>query len=393
MPGKFTSIPGVSDQRRLPRLGKIRLGMKVPTANGKGFRPTETEYFVVPEEVAKVYGDKPTKLDVMLPVIDQSVVFPVAYKAYKRAGLFCIGNGEFAERREGGEWVERGCPCPMLEKKECRRSATLSVVLPKVNIGGVYQIVTGSIHSIMDVLSGMDYARALLQGKLAWQPLVLQRTEKEVPYTDDQGNQKKRKHFTMLLNFEGDVDFANKLIATNRGILTDAQYLLPAPNEALHDDPPDLVEEDDLVEAVGTVVTGSDGDSPEPMDAERVPTGERGADDATPPGTPSGSSAGSESAAHQEAKKDFAKQLMGACKAVAGPDGAIDLFTFFVKEHLGAASSADIPPAKIMPIIDKLVAIGEIQDDKEMKNTLEEYKWELMEQNREPETTYSSDSK
>ncbi len=387
MPGKFTSIPGVSDQRRLPRLGKIRLGKKVPTKGGK-MRPTETPHFVVPEEVAAVYGSEPTKLDVMLPVVDQSVVFPVAYKAYKRSGLFCIGNGEFAERREGGEWVERGCPCPMLEKKECRRSATLSVVLPKVNIGGVYQIVTGSIHSIMDVLSGMDYARALLQGKLAWQPLVLQRTEKEVPYTDDQGNQKKRKHFTMLLNFEGDVDFANKLIATNRGILTDAQYLLPAPNEALHDDPPDLVEEDDerIVEADATVVSGPNGDSPEPMDAERVPTGERGAD-APPTDAPSDSNPPAESSGHQAAKKDFAKQLMGACKAAAGADGAIDLFTFFIKEHLGAESSSDVPPAKLMPIIDRLVAIGEIQDDKEMKNTLEEYKWQLTEQNREHETT------
>jgi hypothetical protein len=207
----------------LPRLGKIKLGIKVPS--GRGTRPQETPHFVVPEEVAKVYGNEPTKLDVMLPVVDQHVIFPVAYKAYKKSGLFCIGNGEFAERRVEGEWQERPCPCPMLDKKECRRSATLSVVLPKVNIGGVYQIVTGSIHSIMDVLSGMDYARALLQGKLAWQPLVLERTEKEVTYNDPKDNKpKKRKHYTMLLTFEGDVDFANKLIATNRGILTDAQY-------------------------------------------------------------------------------------------------------------------------------------------------------------------------
>ena len=382
MPGKFTTIAGVSDQRRLPRLGKIRLGVKVPTSGGKS-RPSETEHFVVPEEVAKVYGDKPKKLDVMLPVVNQDVVFPVAYKAYKRSGLFCIGNGEFAERRQEGEWVERPCPCPMLEKRECRRSATLSVVLPKVNIGGVYQIVTGSIHSIMDVLSGMDYARALLQGKLAWQPLVLERTEKEITYTDKDGKPKKRKHYTMLLTFEGDVDFANKLIATNRGILTDATYLLPAPNASPHDDPPDLVEEGDeeIQEAQATVVDGDE--SAEAVDAEPVPAA--GAEAPEQPGgpaaaadtAPSSSSDAGPSRAHQEAKKGFIKQLLSLCRTISGPQDANDLFAFIIKEHLGCASSDEVEVPKLLKAIDKLIPVSEIADPKERDASLEELKWEL----------------
>jgi DNA replication protein DnaC len=42
----------------------------------------ETPYFVVPPEVAKVYGEKPTELKVKVPVNSLDVVFPRAYKYY-----------------------------------------------------------------------------------------------------------------------------------------------------------------------------------------------------------------------------------------------------------------------------------------------------------------------
>ena len=53
---KITRIPGLSDRRRLPRLGSIRLGIKVKNKKGIEY-PKETEYFVCPDEVKKVFGD------------------------------------------------------------------------------------------------------------------------------------------------------------------------------------------------------------------------------------------------------------------------------------------------------------------------------------------------
>ena len=73
---KFTRIKGVSDQRRLPRLGKIRLGVKATAKSGKEY-PVEKDYFVVPPEVAAIYGEQPKELDVMLPVNDPEVCFPI----------------------------------------------------------------------------------------------------------------------------------------------------------------------------------------------------------------------------------------------------------------------------------------------------------------------------
>ena len=57
--GQFTKIKGLSDKRRLPRLGKIRLGVKaISQKSGKEY-PKETDYFVCPPEVQAVYGEKP----------------------------------------------------------------------------------------------------------------------------------------------------------------------------------------------------------------------------------------------------------------------------------------------------------------------------------------------
>jgi len=64
------SIKGVSDVVRLPRLGKIRLGIKKETDSGTPY-PTPTDYFVCPEEVRKVYGEKPRELRIMFPTDDE----------------------------------------------------------------------------------------------------------------------------------------------------------------------------------------------------------------------------------------------------------------------------------------------------------------------------------
>src|SRR5262245_30112806 len=63
-------IRGLSDKRRLPRLGKIRLGVTVVRGDGKSY-PKATDYFVVPEIVASVLGEpRPKALPIMFPVDD-----------------------------------------------------------------------------------------------------------------------------------------------------------------------------------------------------------------------------------------------------------------------------------------------------------------------------------
>jgi hypothetical protein len=51
-------IKGIPEIVRLPRLGKIRLGIKKKTDAGVSY-PSPTDYFVCPDELKKVFGEKP----------------------------------------------------------------------------------------------------------------------------------------------------------------------------------------------------------------------------------------------------------------------------------------------------------------------------------------------
>src|SRR3990167_3782503 len=208
-----TAIKGLSEIRRLPRLGKIRLGTeKAPNRPGR-----ETDYFVVPPEVAKIpaYGDKPKVLDIMFPVDDESVIAPQAYEYYGSSkGLKCTGDGEYALELDEttGAMNRRDCPCEKLEKKQCSKRMHLRVILPKVNMGGVYQIDTSSFNSIVDVLSGIQWVKCATtspeypRGRLAWIPLVLERVPTETHYDG-----KKQIHYTLKIRLEADIKRLNQI--------------------------------------------------------------------------------------------------------------------------------------------------------------------------------------
>jgi hypothetical protein len=226
---QFVKIKGLSERRRLPRLGKIRLGVKVLAKNGQTY-PAEVEYFVVPPEVEKLYGPKPKALDVMFPVQDRGVIFPQAYKWYGSGrGLKCIGDGERAMRlnEQTGAMEPMDCPCPLLEQGQCGRRAHLMVILPKVNMGGVYQIDMGSYNSIVDLNSGLDYVEALI-GRVAMVPLVLTRVPRETF-----GGGQRRVHYPLMLSLEtNDMAYVNRLRTETQVILErTAAMVLPAPAE------------------------------------------------------------------------------------------------------------------------------------------------------------------
>jgi len=247
---QFTQIKGISARRRLPRLGKIRLGVKaISKKSGKEY-PKETSYFVVPPEVARVYGDQPTILDVMFPMNDVAACFPQMYAHFgKSRGIKCMGDGENALRYndEKKTMEPRECPCEKLETKECSQRAFLRVILPKVNMGGIYQVDIGSINSITDINSGIDYIRALMMEALgvdrfALIPLTLERKPIE---THHEGQ--KQTHYTLRLYPNITIDQLNKLKGDNR-LLSPPQYALPAPvieNPAIDEGAVVEIEEDE----------------------------------------------------------------------------------------------------------------------------------------------------
>ncbi len=196
---QFNTIAGLSESRRLPRAGKIRLGIKAKSKKGTEY-PKDVDYFVCSDEVKKIYGEQPKILDVMMPMEDTGFVFPQSYKRYKGNQLLvCKGNGIEGVEWNGKEQKEVPCPCPYLdsEKRECQRRASLMVILPRITLAGVYQIDTGSVNNILNINSDLDYIRGML-GKISWIHLKLHRTQEEIHFEG-----KKVKKHLLHLRFDG----------------------------------------------------------------------------------------------------------------------------------------------------------------------------------------------
>ena len=223
----YTTIRGLSDIRRLPRIGKIHLGRRLKSQRGTEY-PKESDDFVIDElpEVIAVYGPHPKALHIIIPVEDQGVWFPQAFKCYgSAASLVCIGDGRTAMRdekkllkadilwekgdKENGR-VEVVCAgpdnCAYGKEHGCRRVGLFRFMLHKVSMGGVYQIDTGSFNSIVDLNSAIDLIRSQMaaitgQPRIAGIPLVLKRVPTETRYEG-----KKAVHYCLRLEMPYTLD-------------------------------------------------------------------------------------------------------------------------------------------------------------------------------------------
>ena len=188
-------IKGVTEVIRLPRLGKIRLGVKIENAEGTIY-PSPTEYFVCPEEVRKVLGERPRELRIMFPTDDETQWASQYLRCYSATrGLICRGDGLTAvaradvhtgeiagEESEITELCEITCDpakCVLYQQGQCRRVMNLQFLLPDCPGFGVYQIDTSSYHSIVDINSMLKIIRGTCQ-RLSMIPLSLRLVLKAV---------------------------------------------------------------------------------------------------------------------------------------------------------------------------------------------------------------------
>lgn len=209
-------IKGLTNQLRMPRAGKIHLGIKSSTASGAE-HPTPTDYFVCPQNVIDALGDdKPRELTIMFPTDEPEQFASADLKLFSRTrGLVCKGDGETADRtvnmrailgpegvidnipntpeawpvvdrdalpkdigrhkiecRGAGDKALGILPCPQYGAKGCGRMMMLQFLLPGVPGLGIYQIDTGSRNSILNVYGGIELVRAIV-GRVAMVPLKL----------------------------------------------------------------------------------------------------------------------------------------------------------------------------------------------------------------------------
>lgn len=276
---RFTSISGLTSIRRMPRLGKIRLGIRVPTKKGDNEYPKEVEYFVVPEEVTEAleaqkakaleagderYRDldpaKPTWLPIFFTSDDRERVFPQRLQYYRASGLFCQGDGVTAMRVanrkdpvygkeipkdvEEGTFYERPClfeDCPdySCEKPRCKRIGRLYIGLHFYPSDGVFEIATSSWNSIVDLNSAIENVQEKTAGALRYlfdmetqEPLLVLRRVK----TPVMHGGKTTTHYTLRLESSVSVPYLMGMLAERR-----KTGLLPPPSThpEAHDDLPE----------------------------------------------------------------------------------------------------------------------------------------------------------
>ncbi|KKN59519.1 hypothetical protein LCGC14_0541330 [marine sediment metagenome] len=244
-------IKDVSDVRRMPRLGKIRLGVKVEV-EGKNPYPRATDHFVVPDEIKRIVGDEPKKLSIMFPTENPEEFAQQWYRCYSFSqGLICKGDGATAVRKVDvangdiashttEEWARKewGCDPEMCEQylgKQCRRVMNLLFLIPEVPGLGVWQLDTTSFYSIVNINSCLasDGLIRRLCGRVSFIPLVL---SLEPQIVEPEGIKKKTVN---ILQIRSEVKLAE---IQKLGRVPPEKVLLPPPDE--DEIPTDLIPEE-----------------------------------------------------------------------------------------------------------------------------------------------------
>lgn len=176
-------IANLTDRARMPRLGKIHLGIKVKKEGTDTEYPKATDYFVLPDEppeLKKILGDKPKEIPIIIPVEDLDKWASQYYRNYSRSrGLICKGDGitcqslvdkktgALANRDSKAEDITMkqgncaGRECPAYQAERCREVMMLQFMIPNVPGLGIWQVDTSSYNSIMNINSMDQMLRAL----------------------------------------------------------------------------------------------------------------------------------------------------------------------------------------------------------------------------------------
>lgn len=264
------AIIGISDRRRLPRQGKIKIGEKRENKNGVEY-PVALDYFKVPEEVQAIYGADPKEIDIIFPVNDMEQIFPQYMKKYGKTGLHCKGDGETGTAMINEEMVERECnPTEDPWCKGCQPKGTLSYIVPKVSSMRVYQTTTGGWNSIVNINSSLDMIRGMTGGKIAFIPLKLKLEPHEGTVTKD-GKQFKKTVYVLQVDIDGTMEdfitrFQRKALAPSEDVLQIQALGQGFIDMLARDKEKQLAEQENVIEVGTTEPPKATEKPPEPVD-------------------------------------------------------------------------------------------------------------------------------
>ncbi len=256
-------IKGLSERRRILRLGKLRIGEKKVNAKGVEY-PSGLDHFVAAVECDSKtkeplahsteavqlfherYGPHPKEVDIKFLLNDHDKVADQWYKAFTDGrSLVCRGDGESAERlvfvRDAEQpnppiagpgtdevaWVKVRCPgeqCPYMKADRCSPVLILQFSIDGVSKPGVWELSTRSYNSLVNINSDLDLIRVYTGGRIAGIPLSLQ----VVPKVVTPGGRKKTVHVLHVV-FKGSTE--DLMAYAQKSIPTVEAAALPEPDD------------------------------------------------------------------------------------------------------------------------------------------------------------------
>jgi hypothetical protein len=116
---------------------------------------------IVADEIHRVYGDEPTELNIVFPYKEVAWCVDANFVRYGVSELHCKGNAKTARiPGENGQFKEIEClgyDCEMYKSKKCKIMGTIKFIVEGINSVGIFQIDTGSMESIQNVRSVLNY--------------------------------------------------------------------------------------------------------------------------------------------------------------------------------------------------------------------------------------------
>lgn len=195
-------IEFLNDRNRINRVGRIRLGHKVKTANG-GERPTADPFFNVPDELKQFYGDKPTTMRIRFISDDLETTFPHYLRWYTKSCLRCLGDGQHVIYQiddKGVKAVSNYCAldaegkvvmngngpkrvacegeaCPHYESGECKPTGYLRFVVEEHLRQGYYDVVCHQ-RAVVGIRTQLELCLRMF-GRIVDIPFLLHRGDAE----------------------------------------------------------------------------------------------------------------------------------------------------------------------------------------------------------------------
>jgi hypothetical protein len=271
-------IKGLTDrQLSFPEIGQVRKG--APKEQGKIGR--DLDYFRVTfdeqeteaaETFTRVYGEKPTEINVILPFDEIERCWDAWYEAYTAGRMVARSDGEsfvyLVDVKTGEQVVVNGNPktphreivgyytsqnSQKQEAIKCRPVGRLRVMVRELARAAYLTVLTTSVHDIANISAQLEAFKRVNGGRIAGIPLVLRRRPRKISVPKADGS--KMRLTKWMLSIEADPTWVKALLLDLK------KSALPGNGLALLPEPE--AEQDDVIDGEMTDVTETSDDGEE----------------------------------------------------------------------------------------------------------------------------------